>query len=132
MEECDNVAREYFPQNWRGRTRSEQQELFDQMLMYLTQNELHKTYVRKISCDEWATDALNTMRDFYAWDLFVDILIFYSLPDLDCGVEDITYIENKSVLYRTYAMYDDYFELCRYSDCKYYNVFLFIDCFTAY
>jgi hypothetical protein len=52
MEECDNVAREYFPQNWRGRTRSEQQELFDQMRMYLTQNELHKTYARKISCDD--------------------------------------------------------------------------------
>jgi hypothetical protein len=61
------------------------------------------------------------------------IHIFYDLPELECGVKNMRYFENKNILYRTYAMYDDYFEHGRYtSGCKYHNVYLYIRCFTAY
>jgi hypothetical protein len=130
MEDC-----QYFPVDWSGRTKMEQRELFDQILTYFTQNELHKTYTRKIQCDEWLRKGVKMMRDFahfYACNLFDDILIFYDLPELECGVKNMRYFENKNILYRTYAMYDDYFEHSRYtSGCKY-DVYLYINCFTAY
>jgi hypothetical protein len=125
----------YFPVNWQGQTITEQRELFDQILTYFTQHELHKIYARKIKWDEWIGEAAKTMQDFahlQACDMFEDILIFYDLPELDSGVKNIKYFENKNILPRTYAMYDDYFDHSRYtSNCKYY-VYCYIDCFTAY
>ena len=56
MEDC-----QYFPVDWSGRTKMEQRELFDQILTYFTQNELHKMYTRKIQCDEWLRKGVKIM-----------------------------------------------------------------------
>ncbi|CAB3995197.1 Hypothetical predicted protein [Paramuricea clavata] len=113
MTKEDDVAK-YFPRNWTGRTRVEQHELFDQMLMYLTQHELHKKHVQKIKYEEWMCDALLVMKDcthFFAEDLYIDILIFYGLPELEYGLKDYNmYCANELVLSRLYAMYEDYYE----------------------
>ena len=60
MEAC-----QYFPVDWSGRTKMEQRELFDQILTYFTQNELHKTYTRKIQCDEWVRKGVKIMPATY-------------------------------------------------------------------
>ena len=127
---------DFYPTDWSGKTKTEQRELFDQILAYFTQHELHKTCTRKISHDEWIKKSTQIMQDFahfYACDLFEDILFFYKLPELKSEVKDIGYLKNENILHRTYAMYDDYFERCKYTgDCKYYNVYTYISCFTAY
>jgi hypothetical protein len=128
----------YFPRNWTGRTRAEQHELFDQMSMYLTQHELHKKYTRKIKYEEWMCDALHVMKEcthFYAEDLYIDILIFYGLLELEDGLKDYdTYCANELVLSRLYAMYEDYFEEYYKHDrhsYRYANVYYF-SCFARY
>ena len=125
-----------YPLNWSGKTITEQRELFDQILTYFTQSELHKLYARKITHKEWMKKSPKTMKcsaHFWACDIFEDILDFYKLTELKCGVKDTTYISNENILHRTYAMYDDYFERSRYTnDSKYENVYLYISAFTAY
>ena len=125
-----------YPANWSGKTITEQRELFDQILTYFTQSELHKTYARKITHEEWIQKSPKTIQNFahfWACDIFEDILDFYQLTELECGVKNTKYISNENILHRTYAMYDDYFDRCKYtSDCKYYNVHTYISAFTAY
>ena len=127
---------QFFPTNWYGTTKMDQQELFDQILAYLTQHELHKTYARKITHKEWTKKSKRIMQDFShhcACNLSKDILNFYRIPELNCGFKNIQYLEDKNIIDKTYAIYDDYFDRCRYSsDCKYYNVHTYISAFTAY
>lgn len=129
-------VKRFFPVQWEGTTKMEQQELFDQILTYLTQHELHKTYARKVKYKEWIKKSKKIMTTFshpYAYDLFKDMLHFYRLRELDNNYESTQYIENKNILDRTYAIYDDYFERCRYNtECRYFNVHIYISAFTAY
>jgi hypothetical protein len=129
-------VKQFFPTNWKGTTKMDQQELFDQILTYLTQHELHKTYARKVTHKEWLKKSKKTMLSFahqHAYDLFKDILNFYRLAELNCSFKNIEYLEDKHIIDNTYAIYDDYFDRCRYSsDCKYYNVHTYISAFTAY
>jgi hypothetical protein len=127
---------DFYPISWSGRTVTEQRELFDQILTYLTQSELHKIYTRKITHKEWLKKNPKTMErstHFWAYDLFKKILNFYRLAELRCGIENPAYVSNEAILHRTYAMYDDYFDSSRYShDSKYENLYLYISAFTAY
>jgi hypothetical protein len=127
---------QFFPLKWSGKTKMDQYELFDQVLMYLTQHELHKTYAGKITHKEWIKKSDGTMHNFshrLACQFTKDILHFYRLPELDCGFADIRYIEDKNTINRTYAMYDDYFDNCRYSIiCKYEMIHIYMSVFTAY
>jgi hypothetical protein len=127
---------DFYPVDWSGKTITEQRELFDQILTFFTQNELHKIYARKITRKEWIKRSPKTMErcaHLWACDTFKDILQFYQLTELECGVKNTTYISNEKILHRTYAMYDDYFESSRYTnDSKYENVYLYISAFTAY
>jgi hypothetical protein len=66
---------QYYPRNWTGCSHVQQRELFDQMMMYLTQHELHKKYNWKIEYEEWMRDALVVMKDF---SHFYHILTFTS------------------------------------------------------
>ena len=126
---------QFFPTHWSGKTKMDQQELFDQVLTYLTQHELHKTYARKITHKEWVKKSNQTMHKFshfFACKFTENILNFYKIKELDCGFTNIQYIEDKNTIDRTYAMYDDYFDRCRYSECKYQNVHIYMSAFTAY
>jgi hypothetical protein len=103
---------DFYPLNWSGKTITEQRELFDQILTYFAQSELHKIYACKITHKEWIKKVPKTMNrfaHFWAYDLFQKILDFYQITELECGVKDITYINNENIIHRTYAMYDDYF-----------------------
>jgi hypothetical protein len=127
---------EFFPFKWSGKTKMDQYELFDQVLTYLTQHELHKTYTRKITHKEWVKKSYQIMHTFsyrFACKFTKDILHFYRLPELNCGFADIRYIEDKNTIDRTYAIYDDYFDNCRYSIiCKYGMIHTYMNAFTAY
>jgi hypothetical protein len=129
-------TKDFFPLNWSGKTITEQRELFEQILTYYAQSELHKIYARKITRKEWVkkvSKTLNCSAHIWAYDLFQDILRFYNLTQLECGVKDITYIKNEQLIHRTYAMYDDYFERARYNtESRYENVYTYINAFTAY
>ena len=57
-------VQQFFPFDWSGKTKMDQYELFDQMLMYLTQHELHKTYPRKIKYKEWVKKGTIIMCKF--------------------------------------------------------------------
>jgi hypothetical protein len=124
---------DFFPLNWSGKTIPEQRELFDQILTYYAQSELHKIYARKITYKEWikrVPKTLNCSAHIWAYDLFQDIL---KVTQLECGIKDITYINNEQIINRTYAMYDDYFERGRYNpESRYENVYTYISAFTAY
>ena len=76
---------------------------------------------------------MHKFSHFFACKFTKDILEFYKIPELDCGFTDIKYIEDKNTIDRTYAIYDDYFDRCRYvSSCKYHNVHTYMSAFTAY
>ena len=126
---------QFLPLEWNGKTKMDQYELFDQMLMYLTQHELHKTYARKIKHKEWVKKAPTTMHKFshrFACQFTKDILKFYRVPEL-FDFENIQYIKNKNTIDRTYAIYDDYFDNGRYTiDCKYNWIYVYMSAFTAY
>jgi hypothetical protein len=130
------MNKQFYPVEWKGTTKTDQQELFDQILTYLTQHELHKTYARKIKYQEWIKKSKKTMINFahpYAYGFFKDILNFYHLAELDNYFKNIAYVEDKNILNKTYAIYDDYFENCRYNiDCKYYKVHVYMTALTAY
>jgi hypothetical protein len=127
---------DFYPLNWSGKTITEQRELFDQILTYFVQSELHKIYARKITHKEWikrGAKSMNRFAHYWAYDLFQKILDFYRVTELDCDVKDITYINNETIIHRTYAMYDDYFERARYNiESRYDNVYVYISAFTAY
>ena len=128
-------VRQFFPFKWSGKTKMDQYELFDQILMYLTQHELHKTYTRKIKHKEWVKKGTITMRKFshhFACQFTKDILEFYRVPEL-FDFANIQYIEDKNTIDRTYAIYDDYFDNCRYTiGCKYNWIYVYMSAFTAY
>ena len=131
-----NHLEDFYPLKWSGKTSLEQRELFEQIITYYAQSELHKIYTRKITRREWSKKVpkiLNCSAHLWAYDLFQDILRFYKLIQLECGVKDITYIKDEQFIHRTYAMYDDYFERARYStESRYENVYTYISAFTAY
>ena len=131
-----NHLEDFYPLKWSGKTSLEQRELFEQIITYYAQSELHKIYTRKITRREWSKKVpkiLNCSAHLWAYDLFQDILKFYKLIQLECGVKDITYIKDEQFIHRTYAMYDDYFERARYStESRYENVYTYISAFTAY
>ena len=128
--------KQFFPLKWSGKTKMDQYELFDQVLTYLTQHELHKTYARKITYKEWVKKSNQTMHKFshrLACKFTKDILHFYRIPELDCGFANIQYMKDKNTIDRTYAIYDDYFDNCRFSViCKYEMVHTYMSAFTAY
>ena len=128
-------VQQFFPFDWSGKTKMDQYELFDQILMYLTQHELHKTYPRKIKHKEWVKKGTITMRKFshhFACQFTKDILEFYRVSEL-FDFANIQYIEDKNTIDRTYAIYDDYFDNCRYNiDCKYNWIYVYMSTFTAY
>ena len=127
--------KQFLPLEWDGKTEMDQYELFDQLIMYLTQHELHKTYARKIKHKEWVKKAPITMCTFshrFACQFIRDILKFYRVPEL-FDFENIQYTKNKNTIDRTYAMYDDYFDNGRYtSTSKYDWIYIYISVFTAY
>ena len=93
-----------YPTNWSGKKIAEQRELFDQILTYFTQYELHNTYTRKISQEEWIKKRPTSNTKFCTLlGIFEDILNFYQLTELECGVKDTTYINNENILHRTYS-----------------------------
>jgi hypothetical protein len=126
---------QFLPFDWSGKTKMDQYELFDQILMYLTQHELHKTYARKIKHKEWVKKGTITMCQFshhFACRFTKDILEFYRVPEL-FDFANIQYIKNKNTIDKTYAIYDDYFDNCRYNiDCKYNWIYVYMSTFTAY
>jgi hypothetical protein len=70
---------DFYPLNWSGKTIAEQRELFDQILTYFVQSELHKIYARKITHKEWVkkgAKSMNTFAHYWAYDLFQKILAF--------------------------------------------------------
>jgi hypothetical protein len=127
---------DFYPLNWLGKTVTEQRELFDQILTYFIQNELHKIYARKITQAEWMKKVpkiMNCYAHYWAYDIFQKILKFYRLKELDCNVKDLAYIDHANIVHRTYAMYDDYFERGRYNpDSRCENIYIYISAFTAY
>jgi hypothetical protein len=127
---------EFYPLEWSGKSIADQRELFDQILTYYVQSELHKIYARKITHKEWVKKGAKAMNHFahqWAYDLFQKILDFYKVTELNCDIQDSIYVYNETIIHRTYAMYDDYFERARYSVwSKYYMVYVYISAFTAY
>ena len=127
--------KQFLPLEWDGKTEMDQYELFDQLLMYLTQHELHKMYTRKIKHKEWVKKAPITMCTFshrFACQFIKDILEFYKVPEL-FDFKNIQYTKNKNTIDRTYAIYDDYFDNGRYTIASKYNwIYVYMSAFTAY
>ena len=70
------------------------------------------------------------MKDFshfYAWEYFIDILIFYDIEDIECGVVNRYYCDDKSMYSRTYEMYVNY--KAPHIESRFKDVYSFIDLF---
>ena len=104
-----------------------QKEIFEHMLMYITQHELLKTHSGKITLRAWKTDgvrAMNKLSYSYARVLFLKYITKLKLERSYMFDDNID-----TLLDSTYMIYENYYN---YVKIEYAHIYSFVDVYVAY